>query len=347
MLLKNLKSLSILLGMKCNCKCPHCFYFPRNDNFTPLDPAILDEGLKSIAGQHNIFSVNFAGGEPFYYFDIMLQCIEVLKKRGIHFFSLSTNAGWATNADEAFRKINILLKLGLSTIWVSADSFHQKNVPIENVLNIIKTSERFIGINPNFTVSVVSTYLGYFTYDCKFNRKTSEIRQIIWDKNLYPIETFVNAHGRGAYLIPKELHVNKRLDRKCWEFKMGMLNPAGPSMVSIDPTGCVDGCFGVPLGNLYKESLINIFYRYFRRPGPIVAVLREKGALGLKDLAMEKGFVPEKKYFDECHLCHMARNYLKANCADEFDEYLNPSACYPPALDNKVHPFEDWDLTRI
>lgn len=347
MLLKNLRSLSILLGMKCNCKCPHCFYFPKDNNFKPIDPAILDEGLKSIAGRHNILSVNFAGGEPFYYFDTMLRCIEVFKKNGIHFFSLSTNAGWAANSDETYKKIEILLKSGLSTIWVSADSFHQENVPLENVFNIIDAEERMRRINPNFTVSVVSTYLGYFTYDCKFNRKTSKIRQLIWDKNLYAIETFVNAHGRGAYLIPKELHVNKKLDRKCWEIKIGMLDPAGPSMVSIDPTGYIDGCFGVPLGNLYKESLSEIFYRYFNKPGPIIATLKKGGALELKNLAMGKGFVPEEGYFDECHLCHMARNYLKTNCSDEFDEYLNPSACYPPVLDNKAHPYEDWKLDKI
>ena len=60
MILKNLSSLSILPGMKCNCKCLHCFYFPGDNNYEPLDPALLGDALLSISGMHNIRSINFA-----------------------------------------------------------------------------------------------------------------------------------------------------------------------------------------------------------------------------------------------------------------------------------------------
>ncbi len=346
MTLDNLESLSILLGMKCNCKCPHCFYFPRDDNHTPIDLDMLDDALKSIAGLHNIHSVNFAGGEPFYYYDTMLECIERLKKHGIYFFSLSTNAGWASSVEVAYEKLTELLKLGLGAMYVSADGFHQMNIPLENVLNVIRAGGVARSRGENFTVSVMSTFLGYFTYDCPVNRRTSTIRQKIWEAGVYSIETFINPHGRAAFLMPRELHINKVLDRKCWDVKIGMLKPTGPSMISIDPTGHVDGCFGVSLGYLYNESLNEIFQRYFNNPGPIVKTLREKGSLGLRELAVERGFDPAESYFDECHLCHMARNYLKENCSDEFGEFLNPAACYPPVLDNKAHKFEDWSLTQ-
>jgi len=344
MLLERLESLSILLGMKCNSKCPHCFYFPRHDNYAPLDPELLDDALKSIAGLHKINSVNFAGGEPFYYYDVMLACIEVLKKRGIKFFSLSTNAGWADSVATARKKIIELTKLGLGCMWVSADSFHQKTVPLDNVLNIIRAGGIDRTQSMNFTVNIVSTYLGYFTYDCQANRQTNAIRQKIWEAGVYPIETFVNAHGRGALIIPRELHLNKKLDRKCWEFKMGMLHPKGPSVVSIDPTGYVDGCFGVPLGNLHKDSLRSIMQQFFNNPGLIVKTLQGQGPLGLKEHAVKRGFVPSESYFDECHLCHQARYYLKEHCPDEFKELLAPAACYPPILDHQAHPFKDWNL---
>ncbi len=346
MLLKNLKSLSILLGMKCNCKCPHCFYFPKKNNYAPIDPGMLDDALKSISGEHNIASVNFAGGEPFYYFDTMIECMERLKKNGIYFFSLSTNAGWAANIHEVEKKLSILVRHGLGAMWVSADSFHQQGVPLQNVMNIINAGEAMRNMGAQLSISIVSTYLGYFTYDCSMNRKTSEIRRQVWDANIYPIETFVNAHGRGAFLIPKELCINKKLDRKCWEVKMGMLHPGGPSMVSMDPSGYVDGCFGVSLGNLKKNSLMDIFRRYFNKPGPIVKILRETGALGLKKFAEKRGFHPEDGYFDECHLCHITRNYLKKNCREEFEEFLKPQFCYPPVEDNKVHAFADWNREK-
>lgn len=344
MILKNLSSLSILLGMKCNCKCPHCFYFPRDDNFEPLDPGLLGDALLSISGMHNIRSVNFAGGEPFYYFDTMLECIDQLKKNGIHLFSMSTNAGWACSVDKAREKLQILLKLGLGSMWVSADGFHQQTVPLDNVMNIITAGNIEAHAGARFSVNVVSTYLGYFSYDCGVNRQTNLIRKKIWDANVYAIETFVSPHGRGAFLIPDELQVNKKLDRKCWEVKLGMLDPEGPSMVSIDPAGHVDGCFGVSLGNLHDNSLRAIFRCYFHNPGPIVKILREKGPLGLKKFAVERGFVPQEAYFDECQLCHKTRNYLKEKCNDEFGEFLQPVSCYPPVLDTKKHPFEEWNL---
>ena len=347
MTLKNLRSLSILLGMKCNCKCPHCFYFPKDDNYEPLDPVLLDDALISIAGMHNVQSVNFAGGEPFYYFDTMLECIERLKRNGIHFFSLSTNAGWAFSVDEARKKLQILLKLGLGSMWVSADGFHQQTVPLDNVMNIIKAGNIEAPMGARFSVNIVSTYLGYFSYDCTVNRKTNLIRKKIWDAGVYAIETFISPHGRGSFLIPDELRLNKKLDRKCWEVKLGMLDPEGPSMLSIDPSGHVDGCFGISLGNLYNNSLRTILRNYFYNPGPIVKILREKGPLGLRDLAVDRGFVPQEGYFDECHLCHKTRNYLKENCSDEFGEFLQPAFCYPPVLDTRKHPFDEWNLDNF
>jgi len=168
MLLNNLKSIVILVTMECNCNCDHCFYFPRNDhNQAHIDPALIDDALESISGQHDI-----------------------------------TNGAWANNPEVVRKKLNHLRELGVNSIGVSADSFHQRVIPLENVL--------------------------------------------------------------------------------------------------------------------------------FNDLNPIIRLLRGKGALGLKQLAVEQGFTPNNTYYDECHLCHLSRNYLKKHCPEEFGEYLAPDTCYPP-----------------
>ena len=205
-------------------------------------------------------------------------------------------------------------------------------IPLENVLNILKTEtpniEESIG-GLSFSTYAIASYIGYQSYDCQFNRQTNDILQKIYNAGYYVFPSVVGAHGRANFILPEELHVNEKSNRKCWEFNIGVLHPEGPAAVLIDPSGFVDGCFGVPLGNLYKASMIDIFKSYFDDPNPIIRLLHEKGALGLKQLAVERGFRPNNAYYDECHLCHMARNYLKKYCSEEFGEYLAPDTCYP------------------
>ena len=336
MLLNNLKSIVILVTMECNCSCDHCFYFPHNDNHAHIDPDLIDDALEIISGQHNIKTVHFAGGEPFFYYDVMVECIKRCKKHDIEYFSVSTNGAWANDPEVVRQKLDYLRELGVNSIGVSADSFHQRVIPLENVLNILKTEtpniEESIG-GLSFSTYATASYIGYQSYDCLFNRQTNDIVQKIYNAGYYVFPTVAGAHGRANFIIPEELHVNEKLNRKCWEFNIGLLHPEGPSGVLIDPSGFVDGCFGVPLGNLYKESMLDIFKHYFNDPNPIIRLLHEKGALGLKQLAVERGFTPNNAYYDECHLCHMARNYLKKYCSEEFGAYLAPDTCYPSITD--------------
>lgn len=338
--LSNLKSVVILVTMDCDCSCDHCFYFQCNPNHAPIDPDLIDDALESISGQHNISTVHFAGGEPFYHYDVMVECIKRCKKHGIDYFSISTNGAWADDFEVVRQKLDRLRELGVNSIGVSADSFHQKTIPLENVLNILKTETPSVGRSiseMSFSTYATATYPGYQSYDCQFNRQTHDIVQKIYDSGYYAFSTVAGAHGRTNFIMPEELRVNKRLDRKCGEFNIGVLRPECPDGILIDPQGFVDGCFGVSLGNLYKESMSEIFTRYFSDPNPIIRSLHEKGALGLKELAVERGFEPDTAYYDECHLCHAARNYLLEHCSHEFGEYLAPDTCYPPVTDHTGH----------
>lgn len=343
MLLNNLKSIVILVTMDCNCSCDHCFYFPRNDNHAHIDPDLIDDALESISDQHNIKTVHFAGGEPFFYYDVMVECIKRCKNHGIDYFSVSTNGAWANEPEVVREKVDHLHELGVNSIGVSADSFHQRTIPLENVFNILKTEtptiEGSIG-GLSFSTYAIASYIGYQSHDCSFNRQTDAIVQRIYNAGYYVFPTVAGAHGRANFIIPDKLHVNEKSNRKCWVFNIGVLHPEGPAAVLIDPSGFVDGCFGVPLGNLYKASMIDIFKSYFDDPNPIIRRLHENGARGLKQLAVERGFRPKNAYYDECHLCHMARNYLKKHCTEEFGDYLAPDTCYPTITDPKVQQLE-------
>lgn len=84
--------------------------------------------------------------------------------------------------------------------------------------------------------------------------------------------------------------------------------------ISINPNGDVIIC-SFPIGNIYKNSILDIISSYDPYKNPIMSSLINCGIAGLCKLAKQQGIVVElTDYYSPCDLCHdIAKKLSSAN----------------------------------
>ena len=94
-----------------------------------------------------------------------------------------------------------------------------------------------------------------------------------------------------------------------------------PDRLYIDAYGFVQICPGIAIGNIHKDSLIQIIKGFRRNKNYILRTLIERGPNGL---IQETELNPNEKYVDACHCCYAARLAL----LDEYPDLLGPRQVY-------------------
>ena len=137
--------------------------------------------------------IHFAGGEPFLYFEQMLEVCRHAQGCGfVH--SLVTNGFWARKPQRASEMFERLKRLGLCRVELSTDVFHQEFLPMWIVSNAIKVLKA-VGIP--ITLRVVTT---------RRHSVDTVLRQLTPD-DLDDIEIVgspVVPVGRATYAVPKD-----------------------------------------------------------------------------------------------------------------------------------------------
>jgi hypothetical protein len=260
------------------------------------------------------------GGEPFFYFDLLLGTVESAKELGMGVITTS-NSFWATSEETALRRLYPLKEKGLDLITFSADPFHWEYVPLEYVQNAANAAKRldmkyelwnayFVGKGDNSSLKL-----------CR------EITMRMLEHRLvFGPFTF---QGTAAYILANRSPLQPWTRyNKCMlsSFLGGGLSR--PSEVTIDPYGYVQigGGSGISMGNVKGKKLSDIIKNYKIENNPITKVLYEEGPVGLAKMAMNYGFKPTE-YADGCHLCYEARRIL----LEHYPEYLAPAIWYERA----------------
>jgi MoaA/NifB/PqqE/SkfB family radical SAM enzyme len=247
----------------------------------------------------------FFGGEPFFYFNLLLGAIESAKHLGLE-ATTTSNAFWATSEESALRRLRPLKEKGLDFISFSADPFHWEYIPLEYVRNALKAAKK-LGIK----CDIWSCYFAE-KYDGRVLRLS---REIVTRLSLHDVGT-VTFIGTAAEVLAE--HATKQSWTNYTECKM--------DMIVIDPFGYVQPCMGISIGNAKERKLSEIIKTYDLENHPIMKVLNEKGPVGLAKMAMNYGFRPTE-YADGCHLCYEARKEL----LKQYPQYLAPTIWYERA----------------
>jgi len=295
----------ILLTYWCNAACADCYEnsSPRKKRVMPLEDAkeyLKELKLLGCSGP----GFHFAGGEPFYNYDHLMDCFRAAKEAGmLPLDKLETNAFWATDDELVRERLTEIKELGIVELLVSCDVFHQEFVPIERVQRAVKIGREVLGekgVRVRFQEFLDDPIdVMKLTEEEKLDAFRDELKQrperivgraakaLSRFVDRHPKETFANSGCEGPILKSRHIH--------------------------IDPYGNIfpSGCSGLILSNAKKQRLSEIYETLDYNDRPVLKMLVEDGPVPLLEMAIQHGFEDSsEEYASKCHLCFNARVFL-------------------------------------
>ncbi len=131
---------------RCNIRCAHCVAADESTTAagsakttrsnSKMELATAKEIIRDLAAAH-VSGISFTAGEPFIYFDDLLELVDLSHDKGI-FTRVVTNSFWAKDEDAADQHLRRLQTNGLCQLRLSYSRWHQQHVPRENIVNAAK-----------------------------------------------------------------------------------------------------------------------------------------------------------------------------------------------------------------
>jgi organic radical activating enzyme len=245
--------IGLVMTEQCPVGCKHCLA-SCTGQVSDLPP--LETHLAWIAKASRIDhckSISITGGEPFLYFERLLQVVDGCRTRGLR-ATVSTSAYWATSGEIAADKLQQLAQAGLTGITVSTDEYHQESVPLANVTRVLHAAKE-CGIHSK----VALTYLPRGPNAAQVKR---DLRRELGQRTLDGVQIEAGGIvklGRARQLVFPGTEPAEQPKLVC--------NALGPI---IQPDGTVASCCRAPLpstspliiGNLNAEDLRTIYQRF-------------------------------------------------------------------------------------
>jgi MoaA/NifB/PqqE/SkfB family radical SAM enzyme len=305
----NLHRLEFTLTTKCNSQCIHC-----QADASPLRKEVMDVGdgynyLTEATAVSDLQSFMVFGGEPMLYPERAIAMFKRACQLRIPKIEMITNGIWGKDKEKAEKLAEKLKTAGLNEVVMSVDAFHAQHIPLEYPKNaalaLVKAGIRDVRWN----VAVVES----IDAENKYDKKT---RQIL--KKLEP--TGIDAH------IFKIMPVGRAVKNLGEFFKhTSLLGPCegdpilgnpltNPDSICIEPSGEVDVCWRLSIGNAKEKPLSRIISEYDWRKIPTVKILVEEGPMGLLKSAEERRYrLRMDQYINKCHLCMKIRDMLNVS----------------------------------
>ena len=239
------------------------------------------------------------GGEPMLY---PIRAIGIFKKAhelNIPSIDMLTNGIWGKDKEIAERLAEKLKNAGLNTLGISVDAFHLEHIPLEYPRNAAQASLKATIEKVTWNVAVIESLNAANHYD----KMTAHIL-----KELEPVGIEAHVHkvvlaGRALQTIPQYFQ-KTRLDGPC-EGETPMENTlTNPQCLTIEPSGSVDICWHLSIGNAKETPLSLIISKYDWQENPMIKTLVEEGPMGL--LERQKPLADrfnKSECINKCHLC--------------------------------------------
>jgi len=318
--LKLWRSAGLLLTYKCNCACEFCYYncSPDKGGLMPVDTALNAwRSLEKLAGKRT--KVHLTGGEPFLYWERLIEILEKAKRDELGPCDLvETNGYWAVSDKVTAERLKILNELGIRRLKVSTDPFHQEYVDVEIVRRLAKIAKEILGPQ-----RVLVRWQKYLDNPVEIRGLDAEQRnhKLIRAMKDYPCRFTGRAAGRLAALAKNE-PIESMAAMNCGSEFLGAKG------VHIDPYGNVFSgtCSGIILWNINDKPLEDIWKGFDPSGNDFVGTLFHRGPAGLLDKAAEQGYEKASSYATKCHLCTTIRQFLFDNKLDK--SVVGPGECY-------------------
>ena len=303
----NLRRLEFTLTTKCNSQCIHC-----QADASPLKNEVMDvkdahNYLAEAATVSNVESFMLFGGEPMLFPERAIAIFEKAHQLGVPGIEMITNGVWGKDKEEARGWAEKLKAAGLNTVYMSVDAFHAQYTPIEYPQNaalaLLKAEMKGIKWN----VAVVEAIDAENMYDKKTKQILKKLEPLGLEANLVKIMPV----GRAAQNL-REYFQHTSLDGPCEGEPLTGNKLTYPDSICIEPSGSVDVCFHLAIGNAKEAPLSRIISEYDWQKNSVIRTLLEEGPKSLPKPSQVHGYkFQENHYISKCHLCTEIRKVLK------------------------------------
>ena len=305
----NLQRLEFTFTTKCNSQCIHC-----QADASPLRNDVMDvkdahNYLEEATAVSNIESFMVFGGEPMLYPRGVIAVFKKAYQLGIPWIAMITNGVWGKDRKTAEKLAAKLKKAGLNKVNLSVDAFHARYIPLKYpqkaALALLKAEIEDVKWN----VAVIESTDAENEYDKKTKELLKELEPIGLDANIVKIMPV----GRAVQNL-REFFPHTPLDGPC-EGEPIIGNPLmNPQSICIEPSGAVNICWNLAIGNAKETPLSQIISEYDWQRNPIIKTLVEEGPTGfLKLLKTRCHRFQKDKYVNKCHLCVEIRKTLNTS----------------------------------
>ena len=309
-----------ITNYQCNLNCTHCFFDTQKEG-PLLEPALVYRVLKDIQQHQKLKWMHFSGGEPMLYEKHFKDLLRITRQSYKGSIGISTNAFWATNSAIAREKVEALKALGVDGIAVSCDAFHQAYLSVEYPARAVRAIE---AAEMKVHSYLIGTLLKEDQLEAgKKNALTRELLRLAKGDSEIPVALPENRPlGKVGNWVQNRNH---RRVKACSELSccLGKCTPFNPAMIWLDPYGNVLICYGLKIGNVYKQDLSEILENYNPEAHPVTRILANETPDKLAALAYEAGL--PNTFYDSCDACYQLRKGLK----EKHPEVIGPDEHFP------------------
>ncbi len=342
--LKHWTFAGILLTYWCNAKCAFCYVYSGPNKKGPkltveqalsfwrgLNQLLEEDGLKVDGGGGPLpCKVHFAGGEPFYDFERLLEIAQAAKAAGLKIFEkVETNAFWAKEDGETRRRIELLKEAGMEMLMISADVYHQEFVPVERCRRAARIAREVMGEKgvrvrwwDSLEVEVDVLALPPEERKRAFAEALVRHRERIMGRAADQLADFYECHPPEYFqdescptetLASKHVHIDAYgnvFPGVCSGIVWGRIAPQPPVSGEALPVAEHAAAGSWPQ-TFASVSALWRFAQVHWQKHPVIGRVVEGGSYRLYEYAREQGFAPRAGgYANKCHLCHDVRRWL-------------------------------------
>lgn len=135
----DIQGLSLILTNKCNASCKHCGFDCGPDGEKTMEEKDAIYFIETAYKFSHIRSLCFTGGEPFLYYDKVVNIMSYAAELGL-VSEIVTNSFWACDYKTAFTTLSDLRNLGLANFVTSFDDYHLEYIDVEHIKNAVKAA---------------------------------------------------------------------------------------------------------------------------------------------------------------------------------------------------------------
>lgn len=149
-------ALGITIDRKCNIRCSHCCFSSGPKATEHLTDDQIMRIIEQACNSPAIDTISLSGGEALIRYRLVLNCLRMAKEHGKP-ATLVSNGFWGQNIKRANSTLRQLKESGLRALTLSFDEFHQDNLKVQRIKNILDADTN-VGIPISINVAVSKTH---------------------------------------------------------------------------------------------------------------------------------------------------------------------------------------------